>query len=87
MVRLGRSRKEELAKAQGVIGLLTKEREMTIKELVSKIAKLEGKKHQASVGDVREIVGLLCDALIVDAELVMELVKNGKRRSKKTKKV
>ncbi len=29
---------------------------MKIRELVSKIAKLEGKKHQASVGDVREIL-------------------------------
>ncbi len=32
---------------------------MKIRELVSKIAKLEGKKHQASVSDVREILKLV----------------------------
>jgi hypothetical protein len=32
---------------------------MNKRELASKIANLEGKKHQASVGDVREILAIL----------------------------
>lgn len=31
----------------------------TKKQLASKIAKLEGKKHQASIGDIREIVKIV----------------------------
>lgn len=34
---------------------------MTLKELVSQIAKLEGKNHEASVGDIREILAILAD--------------------------
>lgn len=32
---------------------------MTKKELVKAIASLEGKKHQASVGDIREILTII----------------------------
>ncbi len=32
---------------------------MTINELASALAKTEGKKHQASIGDIREILKLL----------------------------
>ena len=56
---------------------------MTLKELASKISKLEGKKHEASVGDVREIIGLISDQLASDPALADLLIKNGKRRSKK----
>lgn len=62
---------------------------MTIKELVSKISKLEGKKHQASVGDVREIIALVCDELVLDKipnATATALVKNGQRRAKRRKK-
>lgn len=34
---------------------------MTLNKLASAIAKREGKKHQASIGDVREILRILCD--------------------------
>lgn len=34
---------------------------MTIAKLASEIAKREGKKHQASVGDVREILRLIIE--------------------------
>ena len=38
---------------------------MTLNRLASQIAKFEGKKHQASIGDIREIlkilINLLCD--------------------------
>jgi hypothetical protein len=60
---------------------------MNIKELVSHIAEQEGKKHEASVGDVREIVGILSDLFYSEDEfdnsLYSELYKNGKRRANK----
>jgi hypothetical protein len=36
---------------------------MTIRTLASKIAKLEGKKSQARIGDIREILGILSDLM------------------------
>ena len=41
---------------------------MTKKELCSLIAKREGKKHQASIGDIREILNILID-LNLESEL------------------
>jgi hypothetical protein len=58
---------------------------MTLKELSSKLAKLEGKKHEASVGDVRELLAIICEELAQDSELVAELIKNGQRRIKRKK--
>jgi hypothetical protein len=60
---------------------------MNIKELATHVAKLEGKKHQASIGDVREIIGILSDALIRPDSIrtYMALVKNGQRRAKRKK--
>jgi hypothetical protein len=40
---------------------------MTIKQLVSKIAKHEGKKSQTSIGNIREIIKIIID-LNKDAE-------------------
>lgn len=61
---------------------------MNMKELASKIAKLEGKKHQASVGDVREIIGLVSDAIYKDPQgVLIMLCNNGRRRSVKRKAV
>lgn len=34
---------------------------MTLSKLASLIAKREGKKSQARIGDIREIIGILCD--------------------------
>lgn len=59
---------------------------MNLKELVSKIAKAEGKKHQASVGDVREIIGLVSDELAIDPTLGVLLIVAGQRRAKRKKK-
>lgn len=39
---------------------------MTLRQLVSKISKLEGKKHQASVGDIRELLKIFFDIAFVD---------------------
>ena len=60
---------------------------MGMKELASKIAKLEGKKTQARIGEVREILSILCDLIWSENEAdssatIHALVMNGKRRSK-----
>jgi len=41
---------------------------MTPNSLASRIAKSEGKKHEASIGDVREIVRLIIEIAITDME-------------------
>ncbi len=64
---------------------------MKLKELVTHIAQFEGKKHQASVGDIREIVGILSDVFFSQANdehyegplLFRTLLENGDKRSKK----
>lgn len=61
---------------------------MTIKQLCNQLSKAEGKKHQASVGDVRELIALLSDMLYTDSQwmsLYNTIVENGRRRSKKIK--
>ena len=42
---------------------------------------VEGKKSQASIGDIREILGILSDFLYSDPEVLLLLLANGKRRS------
>lgn len=60
---------------------------MTMRSLASQLALSEGRKHQASIGDVREILALLSDMLWAEcyAEgrqcLLTVLMKNGKRRA------
>jgi len=56
---------------------------MTIKELVKHIATFEGKKHEASVSDIREIVGILSDLAFVSPSIGLSLYDNGNRRAKK----
>jgi hypothetical protein len=62
----------------------------TIKELASAIAKKEGKKSQARIGDIREILSILSDMLFDEKndrldDLVTILYKNGRKRAKKSK--
>jgi hypothetical protein len=72
---------------------------MTLNKLASKIAKLEGKKSQARIGDIREILGILSDLWFEEVEsssYVLDLKAkdctdvmlylNGKRRAKGKKK-
>ena len=40
---------------------------MSVAKIANKVAKLEGKKHEASVGDVREVIKVLVDVLSKDA--------------------
>ena len=56
---------------------------MNIKQIVSRIAKAEGRKHQASVGDVREIISLLCDLIGDDPAVTFALLDNAQRRKKR----
>ena len=66
---------------------------MKIKELVSWIAKIEGKKREVSVGDVREIVGIVSDKIYLAykesdttlSSFITQLRLNGQRRSKRKK--
>lgn len=48
---------------------------MTIKQLASEIAKREGKKHQTSIGDVREIIKLLKKLIKEDPSILLLLTK------------
>lgn len=63
---------------------------MTIKELVKYLATHEGRKHQASVGDIREIVGILSDLVWRDwheyefeSKMLTSLMRNGWKRAKR----
>lgn len=44
-------------------------RKDTLREIASQIAKLEGKKSQARIGDIREILKLIC---VLDAKFLIE---------------
>ncbi len=66
---------------------------MTLGQLAARITKLEGKKSQARIGDVREILGILSELCYMGEEsmdggvgnLQTMLYENGKRRLKKAK--
>jgi hypothetical protein len=61
---------------------------MNLKELATHLANHEGLKHEITIGDAREIVGILSD-LMVDGDhvaLMQTLIANGKRRAKRKKK-
>lgn len=59
----------------------------TIKALASELAKREGKKSQARIGDIREILGHLSDIAFDDYRHLYVLVVNGQKRAlKKAKK-
>jgi hypothetical protein len=47
---------------------------MTLRKLASEIAKREGKKSQARIGDIREILGILSDIYVEDTAWDMALV-------------
>jgi uncharacterized protein (UPF0147 family) len=64
---------------------------MSITKLASEIAKREGKKSQARIGDIREILSILADifhdfSIPEKVDLVAELTKSGERRAKRKKK-
>jgi len=60
---------------------------MTINQLASKLCKAEGKKKSVSIGNCREILGILSDIAFLDPEgLIKVLMANGKKRKPKGKK-
>ncbi len=66
---------------------------MTLKELASSIAKREGLKKQVSIGNVREILGLVSDEVYAQYQksdaaftaFATQLRLNGQRRAKRKK--
>ncbi len=63
---------------------------MTINAIASTLAKLEGKKSQARIGDLREILGIISDLIYADylankdsSPVLDALANNGMKRAKK----
>jgi len=58
---------------------------MTLRKLASEIAKREGKRSQARIGDIREILGLLADIFheAETADLLNAFHETGRKRAKK----
>lgn len=61
---------------------------MTLNKLASEIAKREGKKSQARIGDIREILGIITDIFVESkktefAKLVNEIFATGLKRAVK----
>lgn len=66
---------------------------MTIKTLASMIAAKEGKKSQARIGEIREILGIISDLIYADylehkesSPVLDALANNGMKRAKKVPK-
>lgn len=57
-----------------------------LKEVFSEVAKREGKKSQARIGEVREIVGVIADIMHEYPQVYQMLVIAGYKRAKRRKK-
>lgn len=55
----------------------------SIKQLASLIARREGKLKEVSIGNIREIVAIMCDLMVEDVSLQALMLQNGLRRAKK----
>ena len=53
---------------------------MNVKEIVKEITEREGKTQEVSIGNVREIVGIIADILYADDDNVITILSLGKRR-------
>lgn len=58
---------------------------MKINELASKVAKIEGHKSQARIGDIREIISILADMSYESTEPLQAIVQLGIVRAKRKK--
>lgn len=64
---------------------------MTLQKLASEIAKIEGKKSQVRIGDIREILGILSELFYADllmrpigtTGIITALLENGESRLNK----
>jgi len=55
---------------------------MTLRELDSLIAKLEGKKKLTTIGQIREIRAIICDLIISNPDILILMLKAGKKRKR-----
>jgi len=58
---------------------------MTTKQLAVAITKAEGLKVQVSIGNAREIVGIISDICWLDTLTCFELMRNGMQRARNGK--
>lgn len=61
------------------------EKEMKINDIAKEIAKREGKKSQARIGDIREILGILADMIYEfnTGQVMIPMLDLGEKRAKK----
>lgn len=59
---------------------------MTIREIASAIAKAEGHKSQARIGDIREILAILTDMSYRSEEPIKAIIQLGIAREKRRRK-
>jgi len=50
---------------------------------ISKLSKIEGKKHQMSIGDAREFTSLIAQEMVANVEFHIELLKLGYKKGLK----
>lgn len=58
---------------------------VTARDLASKVAKKEGHRSQARIGDIREIIGILADEMYDSADVHQCLIHLGIARAKRRK--
>lgn len=56
---------------------------MKLNEIYKQVAKLEGKKKQVSIAQIREIIGIISDLMLKHPKIISTLYRLGERRSKK----
>lgn len=59
---------------------------MNIRQLASEVAKIEGKKSQARIGDIREILSIIADLSVKSPEVIPAIANLGISRAKRKKK-
>lgn len=59
-----------------------KQKKLTMKDLAQEVCLLEGKKVEVSYPNVREILSIISDLMVRDAEVVSVLLANGLKRIK-----
>lgn len=59
---------------------------LTISALAALVAKREGKKKSLGIGQISEVVGIVCDLAYKNPEVVLALLEHGRRRYNRRKK-
>ena len=57
---------------------------LSLEDLATLVAETEGRKSQATIGDIREVISIISDLIFTDPEIIESLRKNGERRFLKT---